>query len=250
MTKEDIDYFKDAFLLGIMKHRRKKVIFEPLKITFSLSSPLCLNFPWLYFDGLISHLMLRSALGNDYYLLPSKDALPAMNKALRGFEFPKFPIKQTKGMYHSSASILDVDKKLTEIMFKRFEERWAGDKKKKIYRGIGFFRDYAIRHIYIPAKTVVFYVCGDREILNDLCKLVGGLGDNTRIGWGAVRDFRIEEIEEDWSIIKDGVAMRAIPKNLLQETEEKVYIAWKPPYWASESIAMCAPPGAKVLLKK
>lgn len=106
-----------------------------------------------------------------------------------------------------------------------------------------------MQHIYIPTRTVTFYVCGDLEIIDKLCSLVVGLGDNTRLGWGAVRNYKIEKQNEDWSIVANGIAMRPIPEHLLEFASEKVNVAWRPPYWARENIGICAPPGAKVEFK-
>lgn len=239
-----MQYFLDRFLLGVQRHR-KRMIFEPLKITFEMSSPISLTHPWMHFDGLVGHLLIVDALGEDYFILPRKFPL---SRLFREVELPHPPIKHTKGMYHASVSIFDTDRKALEILYKKFEDRWAGGKK-KIYKGMGYFRDYMIQHIYIPSKTITFYVNGDYEMLNRLCSIVTGLGDNTRVGWGAVRSYSIERIPENWSIVKDGIAMRPIPEHLLEHTSEKVALAWKPPYWAPETVAICAPPGAKVRLK-
>lgn len=244
MIDREMQYFLDRFLLGSAKHRRK-MYFEPLKITFHMSSPISLTHPWLHFDGLVGHLMMISALGEDFFILPPKFPFGRM---LRNVEVPQFPIRHKKGMYYASASIFDTDRKALEILYKKFEDRWAGGKK-KIYKGMGYFRDYMIQHIYMPACSVIFYVFGDRAFLAELCRLVIGLGDNTRVGWGAVRSFSIESMSEDYSVVRDGIAMRPIPEHLLEFASEKVALAWKPPYWAPESVAICAPPGAEVRLK-
>ncbi len=244
MLEKEAKYFLDKFLLGSMKHR-KKLVYEPLKITFYLSSPIALTFPWINFDSLVGRLLLMSALEEDFFLLPTKDPI---SRVLKDVDIPLFPIKETNGMFHSSVSIFDVNRKALEIMYKRFEDRWAGGKK-KISRGRGYYRDYMIQHIYIPTRTVIFYVCGDYEILNNLCRYVVGLGDNTRVGWGSVRTYRIEKIDEDWSIVKDGKAMRPIPEQMLEYASEKIALAWRSPYWDPENFEICAPPGAEVRLK-
>jgi hypothetical protein len=43
--------------------------------------------------------------------------------------------------------------------------------------------------------------------------------------------------------------MRPIPVRLLESYNDAVELAWKPPYWAADSIELCAPPGAEVKLK-
>jgi len=242
--EDELNYFLDKFLLGIVE-RRKKMNYEPLKITFNLSSPISLTHPWMHFDGLVAHLLTIDALGDYFYLLPNKFPFSRM---LKGIRLPPFPIKDNQGLYHCSVSIFDSDRKALEILYKRFEDRWAGGKR-KIYKGSGFFKDYMIQHIYIPTRTVIFYMLADYELIGRLCSLVNGLGDNTRVGWGAVRNFKIERQREDWSLVYDGIAMRPIPEKFLKSASEFVNVAWRPPYWAPESIAKCAIPGAKVELK-
>lgn len=240
----EMDYFVDKFLLGIID-RPRKITYEPLKITFYLSSPITLNFPWMYFDGLISHLLLREALGEDFYLLPTKYPF---SRALKGIKLPPLPIKEKGDMPCSSISFFDNDEKRLEIMYKRFEERWTGSNR-KITRGVGYYRDYMIQHLYFPISKVTFFVKGHKKTLEELCNLIIGLGDNTRLGWGAVRSYDIQSIETDYSFIKDGKAMRPIPLKLLKKTSEKVNMAWKPPYWAADTITTCAPPGASIVMK-
>jgi hypothetical protein len=244
MIEQEMTYFLDSFLLGTSR-RYRPMKYESLKITFWLSAPISLTHPWMHFDGLIGHLLTIDALGQDFYLLPRKFPLSRM---LRQVKIPPFPIKHTRGMYHASASIFDTGRKSLEIMYKKFEDRWAGGRR-KVSKGMGYFRDYMIQHIYIPTKTVIFYVMGDRKTLEQLCHLVTGLGDNTRVGWGAVRRHEIEDMQQDWSIIKNGIAMRPIPEKLIEYTSLKVAVAWKPPYWAPECVGICAPPGAEVKLK-
>lgn len=238
------EYFLDRFLLGLTdKWQEPK--HEPLKVSFRLSAPIALTHPWMHFDSLVAHLLMRDAMGEDYYLLPRKFPF---SRLLRNVELPSHPIKQTKDLFHASVSFFDTGRQAVEVLYKRFEDRWVGGKR-KISRGSGYFRDYMIQHIYIPATIVEFYVCGDGEILERLCHLVIGLGDNSRIGWGAVRKVEITPQQEDWSIVYKGVAMRPIPEHHLSYASERMYLAWRPPYWASENVDLCAPPGAKVRLK-
>ncbi len=241
---DELTYFLDRFLIGSQKHRRQ-MYYEPLKITFHMSSHISLCHPWMHFDGLVGHLLMISALGEDYFVLPRKFPF---SRLLSGVEIPPFPIKEN-GMFHASISFFDINRQALEILYKRFEDRWAGGKR-KISKASGYFKDYMIQHIYIPSRTVFFYVCGDKEVLSPLCRLIVSLGDNTRVGWGAVRSFTIEVMDEDWSIVKDGIAMRPIPEHLLEYTSEKIALGWRPPYWAPENTAICAPPGAEVILKE
>ena len=243
MIEDEMKYFLDRFLLGCTE-RKRKMNYEPLKITFHLSSPICLTSPWMFFDSLVGHIMLKQVLKEDYYLLPIKFPFSRM---LERVELPPQPIKQTGKLFHSSISFFDTDRKALDVIYKKFEDRWIGGNK-KISRASGFYRDYMIQSIYFPARKVFFYVNGDYEELEKICKNITNLGDNTRIGWGFVRRFEIERTEKDYSLIKDGKAMRPIPISMLKKAEETISLPWKPPYWAPENVSLCAVPGSNVVL--
>ncbi len=234
------EYFIERFLQGLEKLPTPKD-FKPCKITFFLSSPLSLTHPWLHFDGIVGYLQVRRILGEDFFLLSKKTR----------YSFPlheKFPLAYYKDIPCASVSILESTQYKLEVMYKRFEDRWAGGRK-KIYRGSGLFRDFMIQHLYVPTRTVIFYARADLEILEDLLKDLIGLGDNWRVGWGAVRKFVIEEQEEDWSIVAEGRAMRPIPVRFLKSYEDSALLAWRPPYWDLSNVEECAVPGTRVELK-
>ena len=207
--------------------------FEPFKIVFRMGAPIALNHPWLHLDGLISHLSLIEMLGRDYYLLPAKFPL---GRVLRGIKsFRKLPLKKSGDLWHASVSILNPYTVKLDTIYKRFEDRWIPNtKKKRIYRSMGHFKDYAMSVPYIPATTCTFYGVGDVEMIERLLHNVVGLGNDTRIGYGAVRSFHIEPTERDYSLEKDSIAMRPIPMRYCEWAEEQVPLAWRPPYWAPE----------------
>jgi hypothetical protein len=234
------EYFVEKFLKGLEK-LPTPTSFKPCKITFFLSSPLSLTHPWIHFDGVVGYLQVRRVLGEDFFLLSKKTR----------YDFPlheKFPIAYHKGIPCASVSIFENTRYKLEVMYKRFEERWAGGKK-KVYRGSGTFRDFMLQHLYVPTKTVVFYARADIEILRELLKDLVGLGDNWRVGWGAIREFAMEEMGEDWSMVANAVAMRPIPVRFLKSHEDTALLAWRPPYWDTNNIEECAVPGSRVELK-
>ena len=138
-------------------------------------------------------------------------------------------------------------------IYKRFYEKALDYRKvkvKKISRGSGYFKDFAMSLVYIPAKKVTFYANADPDILEMLFEALPALGKKTSIGFGFIKDFKIEELDEDYSIVWDGIAMRPIPYFMLKSQEELVMLAYKAPFWAKENVALCAPPFTKVELKE
>lgn len=250
IDEEEVKYFRDSFDKGLFKIENRQEKHVPLKVTFFLGSPICISHPWIHLDGLISHLIIKEILGSDYFLLPSKISL----MKLIGYEGKSLgvsPIKSTAGLSHASISIFDEGEKKSyrvEKMYKRFEDRWAVGRK-KISIASGHYRSHILQHIYLPSNKVVFYVCGKINFLDKLLRKVIAIGDNTRVGWGKVQNFIIEEINNDYSLIKGGKAMRPIPERYLVEVFDKVLLAWKPPYWDAKSVELCAVPGSPILLK-
>lgn len=236
--EEECQYFLDRFLLRAWEVQKRTMDYEPLKITFYLSAPITLNAPWMLLDGLVGHLLFTEAMGEDYFYLPRKFPF---SRLLRGADLPPFPIKQTGELTHCSVSLFDTEKMGLEIMYKKFEDRWAPGQK-KISIGSGWFRNYMMQHIYIPTRTVRFYACADKETLERIFPRLQGLGNDYRVGWGAIRDFEIEPEKEDRSIKSNGVAMRPIPLWMLSYAGETVALPWRPPYWAKENVDPCCPP--------
>jgi len=219
--------------------------YEPFRLTFWLSSPICLTHPWICLDAILSHQVFKKALGDFYYLLPCKYPIGGEG-SLR-----LLPLMYYKNKIPcASASIFQISEMKSETVYKRFEDRYLPKtQKKKIYRGSGFYKDFAMRMIYLLSDKVSFYGKGDINQVSELIEDLQGLGNDTRIGWGAIRNFEIEKTKEDYSIIKDGICMRPIPIEFIEEADDTEYVAWRSPYWAKDSIELCAIPGAKIKLK-
>jgi CRISPR type IV-associated protein Csf3 len=219
--------------------------FEPLKVIFEMTSPIMLAHPFIHLDGLILHLLYRDLLGDDYYCLPSKNPIDFS-------EWIKAPIKQTEDIYHASVSFFDTDTKFATTIYKRFCTEYLDllqTKKRKITRGSGFFRDYMMKMVYIPAKAVFFYVNGNRAEIERLLRHVVSIGKKTAYGFGRVKSLRIEEIDADYSIAKNGIAMRPIPVRMLSDAETTMLLAYKPPYWDKRNVELCAFPQTIIKLK-
>lgn len=240
----ELKYFAD-------KIRRKQVKYgknRPFRAIFGLSAPVQLNHPWILFDGLVAHINLMRALGDDYYLLPAKYSL---GRAFKGGKLGVgLPLAQTdNSLWHASASVFEPQALYLETIYKRFEDKYfTGVKtgKKAIYSGQGYFRAHALQLPYLAAETVTFYGRGDLTAIREICALVPGIGAKTAIGFGAVREFEVVETEADYSLVKDGRAMRPLPVRLLRRWSDQALLAWRPPYWSADSVELCAPPGAEV----
>jgi hypothetical protein len=240
-VREEIEYFAQK----LKAFRPSFAPPRPFKVIFHLRAPLALSHPWLAFDGIIAHLCLLEALGDDFFITPKKLNL------LSYLSLP-LPLKRTEDVYHASVSIFptEVSLKLT-YLYKRFEPNFASSlRKKKVDIGRGHFRDFKLSRPYIPVPEVTFYACGDVEYIGGLLEGLVGLGDDVRVGFGIISKYEVEELSEDYSLVKDGQAMRPIPISMCEEFEAKVPLAYKPPYWDPQNVALCVPPGARCVLRK
>jgi len=209
----------------------------PLKVAFRLRTPVALGFPWIFFDSLLAHIALREELGERYYSLPTKIPVDRI---------PELPLKRWRGVYVASVSIFEPEAELAVYQFYK-----RGDfpfPRGKIRRGSGFFKFFRITAPYMPAHRVVFYATGELEEVRRLVSKVAALGKERNVGFGAVRGVEVEEVEEEWGLVRGDLAMRPIPVRLLKRYEDAAYLAYKPPYWAKESVELCAVPFTHVEL--
>lgn len=227
-------------ILGRLAAYKPPTDFQPLHVEYSLATPLMMAFPWIYGDALVARLLMEEILGDDFYNLPAKDPLPVA-KCLG------LPIKKTDMMYHASASILDTDEMHTTVLYKRFHEAEDLKTKTRIRRNSGMMRDYMMKFPYSASKTVKFYMNGNLEELTRLLSQVRHLGKKRAVGGGQVCDFSIAPIDADYSIIKDGIAMRSIPCNMLKSFSDirAMRLAYTFPSWDQANVTMCVAPGGR-----
>jgi hypothetical protein len=209
-----------------------------------MQSPIMLGHPWLALDGILAHLINREQRGEDYYTLPSKEPVhkPTWYCGMT------MPLAQTRDIFHASVAWFDCQEASATTIYKRFCESQAHllvTDRRKIDVGRGVYRAYAMRMPYVPARTATFYVRGDLMETLRLLSYLPGLGKKVAYGYGMYRDVGVEETPEDYSLVKDGVAMRPLPATLFN-SNELMMLAYKPPYWDKANVRACVPPGAKV----
>jgi len=205
-----------------------------------------LGHPWLHLDGILAHLINRMLRGPDYYVLPSKRPVdPQQPQRV-------MPLKNTRDVFHASVSLFDCEEAYAGSLYKRFysfQSTRVKTRKAKVDLARGLYKLYAMRLPYIPARTVTFYCCGDINRVLQLLSFLPALGKKTAVGYGQYRSLTVEETAEDYSLVRDGVAMRPIPLEMCRYAERQMMLAYRPPYWDKRLIKPCAPPGAKVELK-
>ena len=239
--------------------------FEVLKIVFKMKTPLLLGHPWIFFDSLIIHTLLRRELGDNYYNLPSKYPLQEMIDKL------DVPIRRIyydngKFFYDCSVSIIDYQFYPYKNMYvthvrKKFTEKYVHEvktKKSKIEIAKGPFKLYDIKFIYVPCREVMFLVNGVESDILELLKYVKAIGKKRVEGFGFIKEINYEKLDMKNAIVMyDSIVTRPIPVKLIDINEtlkkykhcEVVNQTVKPPYWNIENMELCTVPGRRYVLK-
>jgi len=210
---------------------------EPLEVIIHLKTPIALGFPWVFFDSLLAHLKIMEELGERYYSLPTKIATVEVD----------IPVKKWRDVYVTSVSIFEPSDVGLQVFqyFKRGDFPFPGG---KISRGSGFFKDFYLRVAYVPAQRVRFYCTCEKNEVERLLNKLPAIGKDRNIGFGFVKKVEVNEVENEWGLVKDGLAMRPIPVTYLRSYEDATYMPYKPPYWDKKNIALCAVPFTRVEL--
>lgn len=211
-----------------------------------MQTPILLGHPWLAFDGILAHLINREMRGQDYYTLPSKEVVS--QRFL--YHGQVMPLAQTNDVFHASVAQFDYTKAGITTVYKRFDEphcHLINTQKRKVSIASGIYKAYAMKFPYVPARTVTFYIRGVVHEVLRLISFLPGLGKKTAYGWGQFKSVTVEETAQDYSLVKEGTAMRPLPCYLGFDSDEKMMLNYKSPYWNRNEAKPCVPPGAQVL---
>lgn len=226
--------------------------FENLKITFDMQTPICMSYPWIFFDSILAHVAARRADPDSYRKLDSK----RVDTSLLEKRIRKLPI-HWDGIYHASCSQLNDENISFATIYKRFADAALFNlhpnivkmsRGWKVRRGQGQFKDYMIKLVTFHVKNISFYVKGNAKMIADMLQDLPALGKKSSVGFGFFNCFKIENTKKDYSVIKDNIAMRPIPISICEFYDDMAVMNFKPPYW-STNVTKCVPPGAKAILK-
>ena len=237
--------------------------FEVLKIRFKLVTPVLLGHPWIFFDSLVAHTLLRSALGDEFYNLPSKYPLLELTESL------DMPIRKvfydgSKYFFDCSVSIIDGQFYPYKHMFvthirKRIYEKEIHNvktRKTKVEVAKGPFRLFDIKYIYVPCKEVAFYANAVESEIVEVLKSINALGKKRAVGFGFVKGFDYEKTDLRIAyVLPDSTAARPVPAKLVDTDEtakrfghtDLVAQSIRPPYWDTRqrNIELCTVPGKR-----
>jgi CRISPR type IV-associated protein Csf3 len=125
---------------------------------------------------------------------------------------------------------------------KRFrQERFSGIGSQKVNLIQGIFRDYNTPLPVIVCRFLVAYVVGDAERVFKILRKIRYIGHKRNIGYGRVIGLSIEDMDEDYSIEREGRTQRFLPdRNGIK------FVRTRPPYWNNFDRVKCVGVGDKV----
>jgi len=96
------------------------------------------------------------------------------------------------------------------------------------------------------AHELVWYAVGDTARVKILLREVTHIGKLHGHGQGRVQQWSVEEVGEDWSLLRDGVLMRRLPASAGESSHPPVRGTIRAPYWHKSRNCECYPTGAEV----
>jgi hypothetical protein len=207
---------------------------DQLQITATLKSPVIV--------GSSSYMTLDGILGA--VLFDHLQDIGAAHDAI--------PIKQTTGLFHASAVIVEaIDKGRTAFIAGLYPEH-SIDPDLILRNQIGNLHrrfDSSLTNVMntyrqITAPSATWYVVGDADRIKALLNAVEFIGKRRASGFGQVKSWSIEKTETDGLMGYEGEPMRPIPIEMFEgdKTLPVTDAAWRPAYWDLKNRGACYAP--------
>lgn len=206
-------------------------MFRPLKITFYLDGT---GIYYDFYEPIMLDALLAAALCRFHVHgePPGRDEEP--------FDVP-LPLKRWKieGTWGWHASALFPDGSTAEsVQFwrKRFRQSRVERTTGSPNLTNGTYRDWNMPIPLLLTQRMVGYAFGEMgRIRHELRRSIKYLGKKRAHGRGAIIDIKVEEVNKDFSLKKDGVTMRWLPSQ-----KGTRLVRPRPPYWNICGRVTCA----------
>lgn len=95
------------------------------------------------------------------------------------------------------------------------------------------YRAYHMPVYYKVARKIEWFCFGNKEMIEKYLALTTNIGKKRSQGWGRIAKWEVEDWPEDWSEMKDGKPMRALPAQEFEGREgfKFRHYAVRPPYY-------------------
>lgn len=219
--------------------------FTNLKITAKMVSGVSFVDP-LRLDCILSAAKAKEILQTDYYI-NGKQAGDGELVIKTLSEFLEYdPVSK---VFKASCGFVDSDREFCTSFTKRWRGsrdeivKFVGKGKAEIDTARGSFKSYHRNIIYRPCNTVTFYARGFGDMISDLLNNhIAYIGKKSSQGFGEIKEWIVEEIDEDYSFFKDGQPSRPLPLSAFPFYKDDGLIkdaALIPPAWRNDYRDKC-----------
>jgi len=191
--------------------------YQPLQITANLRSPVVAD-EWLPLDGLLLYQSVRRDLGpRDVTISGASTLAQPKGEKLRGGRLPIKIVHAKDWYYRCSWAEWGPHVDGIDYWNKRFDMAYShlvnfGGRRGVVNHKAAKYKAYHMPIYYRSALWVRWYCVGDKDKIERLLSTMTHIGKKTAQGWGRIiLPWRVESVDEDWSIWKDGELMRGIP---------------------------------------
>lgn len=204
-----------------------------LKITFKISSGSDIILPNSAFDSILARLYFDKQKAENTFNGNYEQELPFLEKS--------------DGVYHTSFPIYKVKAFQNRLITKSFDNAHFASMGGNIMSAMedtqrGRYKAWFEHFEAMIVDKVIYYVRGDIDVIYDLLKGLKHLGKKASIGMGKIKETIIEEIKDDYSLIKNNSPMRNLPsleKYSKLENSSRVLMPLNPPYWKNYRSVEC-----------
>lgn len=160
-------------------------------------------------------------------------------------------LTMSDGVYHASNPIYKINFLSNEFLTKSFDNKLFNMIGKNptaptLYnKKSGRYKSWLESYEKHNVEKVIYFIKGDYEIISKLVANLRFLGKKASIGYGKIDKIIIEEIETDYSLVKDNCAMRHLPaidKYKSLSDKKKGYFNLTHPYWKKGCESVCIMP--------
>lgn len=220
-------------------------MFKNFKVEFKMVSPVC-TIDHILLDSIISAAVAKDILKEEFYsgknICGTREEIESFLDNILDKEYD---------VYCTSCGIGDYAEFVGS-----WTKRWHTKNDDNVYfkkgkhrvdTGAGYYKNYHMKMNLKSYKTVTFYVRGDMEkIKYYLETYITYIGKKGSQGYGKIREMLFEEIEDNYSIIKNDKIMRPIPVRFFNYDKliDKIITehAIIPPYWREDERELCIMP--------
>ena len=191
---------------------------RPVRVRAWLQAPVAGD-GLLPLDALVFYHAVRAELGPQLVTLPRANLVKRQLRLKMPFE-RRVPDHDPDAWYWAASCAVWPDHTVQDVQHwtKQFDEVKAermvdfGGRRGYVRRSSGTYRAYRMPLVIRHALYVDWYAVADPEALRWWLRWVRWIGKKTAQGWGAVKDWEVEVIDQDLSErLPDGRAVRPIP---------------------------------------